>query len=192
MLVQRRLIPALQANLAKSVPSSADTTEAEFPFALPLNTKEKLKIESIEGNALVVSFVDKKMLDEMPNQNIEAIGEQLFSVMENLNNIPLVQNEGGNITPLKRTLILDFKDVERVESSALGKLITLNKMAKARDHKLILCNISEDIYENFQITRLNKLFDIRRTREDAIVVANGLGERERLDKPFFVPVTVKT
>ena len=194
MLVQRRLISAIQANLAKSVPSSADTTKTEFPFALPPNTEKRIEIESIEGNALVVSFVDKKMLDEMPNQNIEATGEQLFLVMENLNNIPLVQNEGGTTSGevLKRTLILDFQDVEKVESSAIGKLITLNKKAKILGHKLILCNINPDIFESFQIAGLNRIVDIRRTREDAVVVANGLGERECLDKPFSIPVIVRT
>ena len=68
----------------------------------------RLEVEDI-GDVTVVNFVDRKILDE---QNIQVIGEQLFS---------LVDEEG------RRKILLNFGNVEYLSSAALGKFITLNK-----------------------------------------------------------------
>ena len=44
--------------------------------------------------------------------------------------------------------------------AALGKLITLNRKVQAVRGKLVLCNISKEIREVFEITKLDKLFTI--------------------------------
>src|ERR1043165_8875885 len=102
--------------------------------------RRRLEVEHI-GDVTVVSFVDRKILDE---QNIQIIGEQLFK---------LVEEQG------KRKILLNFSNVEYLSSAALGKLITLNKKAQAAGGRLILCNIDPQIYEVFEITKLNKLFN---------------------------------
>jgi anti-sigma B factor antagonist len=98
----------------------------------------------------VVNFVDKKILDE---QNIQHIGEQLFG---------LVEQDG-----LSR-LLLNFGNVEYLSSAALGKLITLNKKVKDASGKLILCNISPQIFEVFEITRLDKFFKIEKDEQTGL------------------------
>jgi anti-sigma B factor antagonist len=103
-----------------------------------------------EGDVTVVRFLDSKILDET---NIAQIGERLFR---------LVDNDG------KKKLVLDFENVEYLSSAALGKLITLDKKAKAQAGRMRLCNIKPGIYEVFAITRLNKVFDIRDSKEDAL------------------------
>src|SRR6478752_5172476 len=95
--------------------------------------RRRLEVEEI-GDVTVINFVDKKILDE---QNIQIIGEQLFS---------LVDQEG------RRKLLLNFGNVEYLSSAALGKLITLNKKLQTAQGKLILCNIDAQIYEVFEIT----------------------------------------
>ena len=190
MLVKRRLFPVPQADPAKSPPNPSDTTEFDFPVSLPPSSQRKIEINPIEGNALVVTLLDEKLMD---GKIIQATSEQLLLVMEKLHTIPLVQNEEVKpASPLQRTLILDFKNVESVSSAALSAFIPLNKKAEELKHKLIFCNLSLHLIEIFQATALNDLFDIRKTREDAVVVANGLGERECQDKPFSRPVIVKT
>lgn len=57
-------------------------------------------------------------------------------------------------------LILHFGAVEFMASSALGKLVQLNKKAKEYKVKLKLCSIRPEIYEVFKITKLHKIFDI--------------------------------
>ncbi len=109
----------------------------------------RLDIEEI-GAVTVARFVDKKILDET---NIQLIGNELFA---------LVEEQG------RRKIIVDFSNVEYFSSPALGKLITLDKKVKAAKGKLRLCSIRPDIYEVFAITRLNKLFDIKDNREQAL------------------------
>jgi anti-anti-sigma factor len=57
-------------------------------------------------------------------------------------------------------VIVDFTPVGFMASSALGKLIQLNKKAAEYKTKLKLCGINPQIYEVFKITKLHKVFDI--------------------------------
>ena len=111
--------------------------------------QRRLDIEEV-GDVCVARFIDKKILDE---NNIQIIGNQLFGLVE----------EDG-----RKKIVLDFTNVEYLSSAALGKLITMDKKVKASGGKLRLCNIRKDIYEVFAITRLNKVFDIRNTQDEAI------------------------
>jgi anti-sigma B factor antagonist len=111
--------------------------------------QRRLDIEEV-GDVTVARFIDKKILDE---NNIQIIGNQLFGLVE----------EDG-----RKKIVLDFTNVEYLSSAALGKLITMDKKVKASGGKLRLCNIRKDIYEVFAITRLNKVFDIRNTQDEAI------------------------
>src|SRR5215475_29688 len=111
--------------------------------------RRRLEVEPI-GDVTVVNFVDRKILDE---QNIQVIGEQLFS---------LVDEEGA------RKVLLNFSNVEYLSSAALGKLITLNKKLQGVGGRLILCNIHPQIYEVFEITRLNKLLNIRKDEQEGL------------------------
>jgi len=108
--------------------------------------RRRLEVEHI-GDVTVVNFVDRKILDE---QNIQIIGEQLFSLVDELG---------------RRKLILNFSNVEYLSSAALGKFITLNKKVNAASGKLVLCNIDPQIYEVFEITKLNKLFNIQKEEQ---------------------------
>lgn len=111
--------------------------------------QRRLDIEEI-GGVTVAKFVDKKILDET---NIQNIGNQLFA---------LVDEDG------RKKIVLDFSIVEYLSSAALGKLITMDKKVKAAKARLRLCCIRPEIYEVFEITRLNKIFDIKSTQEDAL------------------------
>jgi len=102
------------------------------------------------GDVTVVNFTDKKILDE---QNIQLIGEQLFRLVDELG---------------RRKLLLNFGNVEYLSSAALGKFITLNKKVNAAGGRLILCNIDPQIYEVFELTKLNKLFNIKKDEQSAM------------------------
>jgi anti-sigma B factor antagonist len=111
------------------------------PSMSPQPRRRRLEVEDI-GDVTVVNFVDKKILDE---QNIQVIGEQLFQLVDELG---------------RRKILLNFKNVEFLSSAALGKLITLNRKLQSAGGKLVLCEIDPQIYEVFEITKLNKLFTI--------------------------------
>jgi anti-sigma B factor antagonist len=111
--------------------------------------RQKLEVEDI-GDVTVVNFIDKKILDE---QNIQIIGEQLFRLVDDLG---------------RTKLLLNFGNVEYLSSAALGKLITLNKKVNSSGGKLILCNIAPNIYEVFEITKLNKILNIQKDEQGGL------------------------
>jgi len=102
------------------------------------------------GEVTLVELTDRKILDEV---SISQIGERLQ----------------GLVTKKTRPkLVLDFSNVGHMSSSALGMLITLHKRIRERDGQLRLSGIQPPIYEVFVITRLNEIFDICPTKEEAL------------------------
>jgi len=102
------------------------------------------------GEVAVVRFRDQKILDDL---NIQELGQELFGLVEAEN---------------RSKLLLNFSGVDFLSSSALGKLITLDKKVKAVGGMLKLCRIRPEIYEVFAITKLNRLFDIKDEEADAL------------------------
>jgi len=102
------------------------------------------------GEVTVVRFIDKKILDEA---SIQELGAELFGLVEQLN---------------RKSILLNFSDVEFLSSAALGKLITLDRKVKTAKGRLKMSNIRPEILEVFQITKLNKVFDIRGDEAEAI------------------------
>ena len=100
-----------------------------------------LRLENVDG-VTVVSFVDTKIVTE---EQIQEVGEQLYS---------LVEDEGH------KSLLLNFGNVQYLSSAALGKLINLKKKVAAVKGKLKLCCIHPDLLEVFRITRLDQVFEI--------------------------------
>jgi anti-sigma B factor antagonist len=110
---------------------------------------------SREGNVTVVELVDRKILDEA---SISQIAEQLVALV-------------AAADPPK--LVLDFVNVGHMSSSALGMLITLHKRVREKGGALRLCSIRPSILEVFEITRLNEVFGILPSREEAVREAAG-------------------
>ena len=65
-------------------------------------------------------------------------------------------------------LLLSFQNVEHLSSAALGMLIQLHHKVEEGNGRLILAEIIPSIFEVFKITRLNKLFEIYATSEEAL------------------------
>jgi anti-sigma B factor antagonist len=102
------------------------------------------------GDVSVVKFRDRKILDEVA---IQELGSELFALVE-------VDN--------RKTILLDFEGVEFLSSAALGKLITFDRKVKTSKGRLKMCGIAPGILEVFQVTKLNKVFDIRPDAGEAL------------------------
>ena len=105
---------------------------------------------SSEGGITAIEFSDRKILDEV---NIMQIGDRLNALAAEAE------------TP---KFLLDFSNVAHMSSSALGVLITLHKRIREKGGQLRLCNIEPAIYEVFAITRLNEIFTICGSRQEAM------------------------
>ena len=103
--------------------------------------RQRITVEDV-GDVTVVQFTDRKILDE---PNIQAIGDDLFKLVDELG---------------RRKLLLNFSNVEFMSSAALGKLIRLHQRLQQVGGKLVLCSISRSIMEIFEITKLDKMLTI--------------------------------
>lgn len=65
-------------------------------------------------------------------------------------------------------LIIDFGGVTHVNSSALGVLVAAAITYSRRNWQLRICEVNKAVHSIFVITKLNLLFDIVPTRDDAM------------------------
>lgn len=112
-------------------------------------TDTKIKVERSDS-VTTVRFLEENILDEA---GIHTIGQSILKLLE--------QEVGPK-------LVLDFKAVAHLSSAALGELIKINNRVRQTDGQLRLCNIDAQIMEVFRITRLNQLFNIQKTEDDAL------------------------
>ncbi len=108
-----------------------------------------LKIKR-SGDVSIVEFADRKILEEL---SIQEIGDELRRLTEGETGI---------------RLLLNFENVDHLASAALGMLITLHKRVQEQKGELRLSNINRQIFQVFRITRLNRVFDIHETAEQAL------------------------
>ncbi len=110
----------------------------------------RLRVRDVDNGVTQVEFIDRNILDEA---NIQMIGEEIAGLIE--------------AAPEPR-LLISFSNVDHLSSAALGTLITINNKVRSKNGQLRLANIDPQIYEVFVITRLNKLFEIHETTDDAV------------------------
>ena len=103
-----------------------------------------------DGSVRTVFFTTARILDELA---IRSIGEELFAALD--------KSE-------ERNILLDFRAVQFMSSSALGVLIRFSKRCKEFKAKLKLCGISPQIFQVFKITGLDKVFEIHKDQQEAI------------------------
>jgi len=103
-----------------------------------------------EDGVTRIEFVDRNILDEA---NIQRIGEEIAEIIDSM---------------AQPKLLISFDNVDHLSSAALGTLITINNKVRSKDGQLRLANIDPQIYEVFVITKLNKLFQIHDTSDEAL------------------------
>ncbi len=102
-----------------------------------------------KDNISVVKLVDEKVTDA---DRIAALGEELMT---------LAQPEGGRV-------LINMDNVRFLSSSAINKLIVLERRLTSNGGNLKLSNLSPEVEEVFNITQLHSVFDIRSDEADAI------------------------
>ena len=111
----------------------------------------------------------------MPMSRIDTkkVGEVTIAICRDmkLNDDLVIQEWGDQLLDLLETqkctkLLVNFERVLFMSSSALRALITLNKKAKDSNASLVLCCIDDNIMEAFRITRLDTVFQIKKTEDE--------------------------
>ncbi|MDX1523009.1 MAG: STAS domain-containing protein [Anaerolineae bacterium] len=71
-----------------------------------------------------------------------------------------------------RVIILNFSQLEYMNSGGIGLLVTLLIRAKRQKQRLLACGLSEHYREIFDLTRLNEAIGIYDTEADALAAVN--------------------
>ena len=108
----------------------------------------RFDIQTVE-DCTVACFLDSRILDEA---TIQVVGDQMYRLVES-----------GLLK-----IILDFSNVEHLSSAALGKLINMKKKVDAAGGKLRMCSIRPELKKIFDVTKLSKLFDIKKNQAKAL------------------------
>jgi anti-sigma B factor antagonist len=74
------------------------------------------------------------------DQDSDELFEQIGSLVENSR---------------ERKFVLDVGAIQYFASAALGKLVSLNRKARAADARLVMCNVTPSVARILQVTRLS-------------------------------------
>ena len=107
-------------------------------------------ISRVQNGVTIVHFTEAKVIDQ---RNINMIGSELTKMAES-----------GGVSKM----LINMENVEYLSSAVLGKLISVHKTLRQNKASLKLCGISVPIFEVFEITRLDKVFEIHKSEDEAL------------------------
>ena len=110
------------------------------------------RIQVTDANGIkIVRFNDQQLFDE---RTVREVSEQIAISLP---------SDG---TPIR--LVLDFSDVNLISSSALSKLILIQRRVDATRGKLRLCELSPIVQQVFRTSNLDRLFAIDRDQRTSL------------------------
>ena len=68
----------------------------------------------------------------------------------------------------ERKFVVDFTNTGYIDSSGLGVLVSLSKKIREQGGELRLSSLNEDLRTLFELTKLDTLFKISDTRDEAL------------------------
>lgn len=71
------------------------------------------------------------------------------------------------IDPDTKNVLLDLSHVDFIDSSCLGALVSILKSVNGQG-ELALCSLNDTIKNLFKLTRMDRIFSIKETRQDAL------------------------
>lgn len=104
---------------------------------------------------------------EISNQDdvtiVEVTGQLIVGNRQELKNDVLKLLDGGS-----RKFLIDFRDTAYIDSSGLGVLVSLSKKIREKGGEMRLSNLNEDLRTLFELTKLDTLFHIAESRDQAL------------------------
>jgi anti-sigma B factor antagonist len=94
---------------------------------------------------------------------VDVDGQLIVGNRQELKQKVLDELEGG-----ERKFLIDFSNTGYIDSSGLGVLVSLSKKIREQGGELRLANLNEDLRTLFELTKLDTLFNIADTRDEAL------------------------
>lgn len=82
---------------------------------------------------------------------------------QDLKNAVVEELEGG-----RRAVVIDFGDTDLIDSGGLGALVALYRHAEELGGTLVLANLSEELSALLRLTKLDTIFTVSSTVEEAL------------------------
>lgn len=105
--------------------------------------------------------------------NIEII--QPIGIIDNTRTQELRDQINQGIEQGATTILVDLKEVTFMDSSGLGALVTALKTIRSIGGKLCVCSVNEQVKILFELTSMDRVFDIFRDQTEFLHHLNGLG-----------------
>lgn len=94
---------------------------------------------------------------------VDVEGQLIVGNRQELKQKVLDELEGGD-----RRFVIDFQQTGYIDSSGLGVLVSLSKKIREQGGELRLSGLNEDLRTLFELTKLDTLFRITETKEEAL------------------------
>ncbi len=94
---------------------------------------------------------------------VDVDGQLIVGNRQELKQKVLAELEKG-----ERRFLIDFSSTGYIDSSGLGVLVSLSKKVREQGGELRLSSLNEDLRTLFELTKLDTLFRIGTTREEAL------------------------
>ena len=94
---------------------------------------------------------------------LDVEGQLIVGNRQELKQMVLDELEGG-----EKRFLIDFDRTGYIDSSGLGVLVSLSKKIREQGGELRLANLNEDLRTLFELTKLDTLFRIANSREEAL------------------------
>jgi anti-sigma B factor antagonist len=94
---------------------------------------------------------------------VDVDGQLIVGNRQELKSRVLEELEGG-----ARKFLVDFSSTGYIDSSGLGVLVSLSKKIREQGGELRLSSLNEDLRTLFELTKLDSLFRIHDTRDEAL------------------------
>jgi|SRR5829696_2914590 len=111
--------------------------------------------------------------------NVEVRLEDGIAVLDLMGEINGFAEEALNAAYAKaeaqdpRTILLNFEEVDYINSTGIALIVGLLAKARAAHRSLLACNLSEHYVEIFNITRLSDFMSVFPDEQTAVVEASG-------------------
>lgn len=104
---------------------------------------------------------------------VEELGNDVFVMSLKINRIDFhsANSVKQKIQELQKdkskTIVVDFDFVDFIDSTGLGIFVSILKKIGSRT-RFLLCNMKPNVFHTFKITRMNQVFQIHPSLDDAL------------------------
>lgn len=99
---------------------------------------------------------------------------QLTGILDGTRTQELRDQIAQAIEQSAKVILIDLKDVTFMDSSGLGALVTALKTVRSAGGKLCVCSVNEQVKILFELTSMDRVFEIFRDQGDFLTQMGGV------------------